>query len=153
MQDINNVSIIGRLVRDAELSYTQNGAACGRMSIAVNESRRNGDQWTDYANYFDVTVWGKSAENLKPYLVKGKQIAVDGHLQQQRWEKDGQKNSKVVIIADNIQLIGGARENNGAGSGGNYQQPQQRAPQQPAGYAENYGDDMGGGEFPEDIPF
>ena len=79
-------------------------------------------------------------------MTKGKQICVEGHLKQDRWEKDGQKQSRITIQADNCYLLGGKSEG-GADSGGN-QQPQQR------GYAENYADAMNDGEdFPEDIPF
>jgi len=123
-------------------------------------------------SFFDVTIWGKTAENLKPYLVKGKQIAVDGYLKQDRWQKDGQNFSKVNIVANSVQLLGGgtsapesapAPQNYGRVQEtyrdnpsqvpprmqGNYMQPQQpayqtTAPQQQFG---------GGDDFPEDLPF
>lgn len=107
----------------------------------------------DEVNYFDLTIWGKTAENLKPYLTKGKQVAVEGHLKQDRWEKDGQKFSKVSIVADNIQLLGGKGENASGSYAGNqasgaYQQPQQ-------GYAQTQAQGFAASadEFPEDIPF
>ena len=89
-------------------------------------------------------------ENLTPYLIKGKQVAIEGHLQQQRWEKDGQKFSKIVIIADNVELCGG-REGNGQSAPA----PQQSAPQQyaPQTSAPEYSQPTLGDEFPEDIPF
>lgn len=137
MNDINHVIEIGRLVRDGEFGYITTGTAKLNICIAVNESRKGQDGWKDYPNYFDVTIWGKTAENLKPYLLKGKQVAIEGHLQQQRWEKDGQKYSKVVIIADKVELCGG-HEGNG-----------QSAPAQNAGgFTEGANSD-----FPEDIPF
>ena len=74
---------------EKDFGYVGNGQARANVSIAVNRSRKNGEQWIDEANFFDVTIWGKTAENLKPYLQKGKQIAVDGYLKQDRWEKDG----------------------------------------------------------------
>ena len=91
MTDINRVVLVGRLVRDLgndqrDFAYTPNGQARANISIAVNRSRKQGDQWVDEANFFDVTIWGKTAENLKPYLTKGKQIAVEGYLRQDRWE-------------------------------------------------------------------
>ena len=94
--DLNHVVLVGRLTRDLgsderSFGYVGNGQARASVSIAVNRSRKNGEQWIEEANYFDVTIWGKTAENLKPYLTKGKQIAVDGYLKQDRWEKDGQK--------------------------------------------------------------
>ena len=121
MNDINHTIVIGRLVRNGDFGYITSGTARLNISIAVNESRKGQNGWTDYPNYFDVTIWGKTAENLKPYLIKGKQVAIEGHLQQQRWEKDGQKFSKVVIIADNVQLLSG--NENGQQSAPQTQQP------------------------------
>lgn len=138
--DLNNYSVIGRMTRDLDeraFAYTQNGKARLNISIAVNDGY--GDN--QYTSYFDVVVWGKTAENIKPYLGKGKQICINGRLRQDRWESNGQKNSRVVIVAETVQLLGG--RDNGAGSGGNYQQPAQQ--QAPA-----YND---GRDFPEDIPF
>ena len=141
MTYINDLVIIGRLTRDisgSDFGYTTGGTARLNLSIAVNRSEKRGGQWTDKASFFDVTVWGKTAENIKSYLHKGNQIAVDGHLDQQRWEKDGKKFSKVVIVADSVQLLGG-NEN-----------AQQSAPQQPA---EGYAPAGSGDDFPEDMPF
>ena len=143
MTDLNHVIEIGRLTRDIserDFAYTTAGKARLNLSIAVNRSEKRGGEWADKVSFFDVTVWGKTAENIRPYLHKGKQIAVDGYLDQQRWEKDGVKYSKVVIIADNVQLLGG--NDNG----------QQSAPQaqQPAGEYQSAGS---GDDFPEDIPF
>lgn len=151
MQLFNKAFLIGRLTRDMELNYTSGGTAYGKLGLAVNEIRKTSDgQLTDYANYLEVTVWGKSAEALKPYLLKGKPVAIDGHLHQDRWEKEGKKNSKIVIIADNIQLLGSGRENRDQAEqdGGYYQQ----APAQQ--YEPEYRQqELGGDEFPEDIPF
>lgn len=141
MTDINDLVIIGRLTRDisgCDFGYTTGGTARLNLSIAVNRSEKRGGTWTDKASFFDVTVWSKTAENIKSYLHKGKQIAIDGHLDQQRWEKDGKKFSKVVIVADSVQLLGG-NENGTQG----------RTPQQ----AQCYQDAGAGDEFPEDVPF
>ena len=115
--DINRVIEIGRLTRDAEVSYTPGGMAIAKMSIAVNRRTKSGDDWADEANYFDVQLFGKSAENLKPYLLKGKQIAVDGYLKQERWESDGQKRSRVVINANDVQLLTPKDKTSGSDSG------------------------------------
>ena len=138
--DLNNYSVIGRMTRDLDeraFAYTQNGKARLNISIAVNDGY--GDN--QYTSYFDVLVWGKTAENIKPYLGKGKQICINGRLRQDRWESNGQKNSRVVIVAETVQLLGG--RDNSAGPGGNNQQT---APQRPQDYDN-------GGEFSEDIPF
>lgn len=109
MADINSVVIVGRLTRDAELKYTTGGTAVSKLGIAVNKRVKKGDEWTEQASFFDVTLWGKMAEGLYQYLVKGKQIAIEGELEQERWEKDGQAHSKVTITASNVQLLGGGQ--------------------------------------------
>ena len=110
MADVNHVILIGRCTRDAELKYTSGGMAVCKFAIAVNRRKKNGDQWVDEASFFDVVAWGRIGEALYQYLVKGKQVAVEGELHQNRWEQDGQSRSKVEINADNIQLLGGGTE-------------------------------------------
>ena len=108
MTNLNTVTIIGRLTHDISeknISYTAGETARLNLSIAVNRSQKSGGKWSDKVSFFDVTIWGKTAENIKNYLCKGKQIALQGYLEQQRWEKDGQKYSKVCIIANQIQLL------------------------------------------------
>jgi single-strand DNA-binding protein len=107
MADLNHVVLIGRLTREAELKYTAGGQAVCKFSIAVNRRRKNGDQWEDEANFFDIVVWGRQGESLHPYLVKGKMVGVDGELRQDRWQQDGQNRSKVEIVANYLQLLGG----------------------------------------------
>lgn len=120
MADINNTTIIGRLTRDTEIAYTPSGMAIATLSIAINRKVKKGDEWQDEANYFDVKLFGKQAEGLKQYLTKGKQIGVTGYLHQERWEKDGQKMSKVVINANDIQLLGGKDNNTQSQDNGGY---------------------------------
>ena len=122
MTDLNHVVLIGRLTRDLgdderSFGYVGNGQARANVSIAVNRSKKSGDEWVDETSYFDITIWGKTAENLKPYLNKGKQICVEGHLKQDRWEKDGQKMSRITIVAENTRLLGG--KSDGAGNNNN----------------------------------
>ena len=107
MADLNSVMLIGRLTRDAETKYTSGGMAICSFSLAVNQRVKEGDSWQDEASFFDVATFGKTAESIGKYLVKGKQVAVDGRLKQDRWEHEGQSRSKVVINADNVQLLGG----------------------------------------------
>lgn len=137
MTDINTATVMGRLTKDGKLSYTKSGTAKLDFSIAVNESRKNGDQWEDYANFFDVAVWGKSAETLYGMCNKGAAVVVTGHLQQQRWEKNGQTNSKVVIIADVVRMAGS--------------KPQQK--NEPQASQQNYQQQDTNGGFVEDIQF
>ena len=123
--DLNKVILIGRLTRDLgsneyDFAYLSNGTAKAVVSIAVNRSVKRSEEWISDVSYFDVTIWGKTAENLKPYLMEGKQIAVEGYLKQDRWEKDGQRFSKITVTAESVQLLGGKSENDG-NNNGNYQ--------------------------------
>ena len=154
MNDTNIVVEVGRLTRDLgerDFAYTPSGTARANISIAVNRSKKQGEQWVDEASFFDITLWGKTAENLKPYLTKGKQVAVKGYLKQDRWEKDGQKFSRVCIVAEDIQLLGGKSDggNGYAQQGGSYAPPQQTYT--PNAQAQGFA--ASADEFPEDIPF
>ena len=154
--DINQVILVGRITRDAELRYTASGTALCNFSIAVNRRVKKAEQWTDEASFFDLTLWDKQAENLNKYLVKGTQVAVQGELRQDRWEKDGQKQSKVQVFVSNLQLLGSARGGSGEGRGSesSYNAPSRspepsrsQAPQKPAS------DDFDPGAYEDDIPF
>ena len=123
--DINHVVLVGRLTRDAELKYTPSGMAVSKLGIAVNRSKKVEERWEEEANFFDVTVWGRQAEALNQYLLKGKQIGVDGELRQERWVQDGANRSKVTINANNIQLLAGGP---GAVAGQAGQNPAYQAP-------------------------
>jgi single-strand DNA-binding protein len=142
MADVNHVILIGRCTRDAELKYTSGGMAVCKFAIAVNRRKKSGDQWVDEASFFDVVAWGKTGEALNQYLVKGKQVAVEGELHQNRWEQDGQSRSKVEINASNIQLLGGGTEQTAP------------APSRPRGQPASVPEeDYGPRDFPDDIPF
>jgi len=152
MNDLNHVVLIGRLTRDLgdderSFGFVGNGQARANVSIAVNRSKKSGDEWVDEVNYFDITIWGKTAENLKPYLTKGKQLCVEGHLKQDRWEKDGQKQSRITIVADQVWLLGGKSDSSGSNNGApSFIPANNNLP------TENQGNDVGG-DYPEDIPF
>jgi single-strand DNA-binding protein len=103
---INKSIISGNLVRDAEEKRTQSGMVIVTFTVASNERRKNNQtgEWDDYPNYIDVTWFGSRAEKCKGYLVKGAKVTVEGHLRQERWEKDGLKREKLGIILDDIEL-------------------------------------------------
>lgn len=110
MADINSVVLVGRLTRDAEIRYTQSGTAAVQFSLAQSHRKKSGDQWSDESHFFDVAMMGKGAEAVHKFLVKGKQVCVQGELRQQRWEKDGQTRSKVEVFAFSLQLLGGGEQ-------------------------------------------
>jgi single-strand DNA-binding protein len=113
MNDLNSVNLIGRLTRDAELRYSSGGMGICKFSIAVNRSVKKNDRWVDEASFFDCTVFGKTAENIKQYLTKGQQVCISGELVQNRWEKDGKQMSRVEINVNHVQLIGGKSDKPG----------------------------------------
>lgn len=133
-EDINRVILVGRLTRDGELSYTTSGYAILKFSLAVNRRRKQGEQWIEEGNFFDVSLFGRRGESIANYMTKGKQVAVEGQLRQDRWEaQDGTKRSKVYIDATNIQFLGGR---DGGGQGGGYgggQESWNSAPAAPSG--------------------
>ena len=111
MKDLNSVVLVGRLTRDPELKYTPSGTAILGFDLAVNRSVKKGDSWTDEASFFNCTLFGKQAESVSKYMEKGKQVAISGELTQDRWEdKEGRKNSRVKIICNSLQLLGGKSE-------------------------------------------
>lgn len=98
---INHVVVSGNLTRDPELRQTASGMAILTLGIAVNDSRKNNNgQWEDVPNYFTVKVFGKRAESLESKLAKGSKVYVDGRLSWSQWESNGEKRSKVEIIAN-----------------------------------------------------
>ena len=99
MRGHSNVSVMGNLTAEPELRYTPDNTAVADMSIAVNEDE-------DTVHFFDVTAWGRTAENCSEYLDKGSPVFVDGRLKQDRWENnDGEKRTKVKIVANSVQFL------------------------------------------------
>lgn len=165
MADINRVTLVGNLTRDSQLKYTPGGMAICEFSLAINNRRKQGEEWVDEANFFDVTLFGRQGEAIQRYLLKGKQVGVDGRLKQDRWQdkESGQNRSKVVVIADNVMLLGGGSGGSGnAGGGGSagnssagWGGSESGGAARPAtGGSSSSGDDgFGGDDFPDNIPF
>jgi single-strand DNA-binding protein len=132
--DTNIVVLVGRLTRDCELRFTNSGTAVGRFSLAVNRMKRSGDQREEEVSFFDITVWGKQAEVLNPYLTKGRQVSVQGELRQNRWEQDGQSRSRIEVVANNIQLLGGPSGGNTSSGTNDYRGSQDQSNRNPGGF-------------------
>lgn len=113
MTDLNQIVVSGNMVHDIGEKDLQKIGETTKLTITIanNQSAKVNGEWKNVANFFDIVLWGRLADNLKPYLVKGKSIAVVGCLKQDRWEKDGKKGSKIYIVADNIKLLGGREDN------------------------------------------
>lgn len=117
MSSFNRVILMGNITRDIELRYTPSGTPVTEIGMAVNDRVKRGDEWVDEPTYVDVTLWGKTAELVSQYLSKGKPIFVEGRLKFEQWEQDGQKRSKLKVVGERMQFVGG-REG-GSGGGGN----------------------------------
>ena len=102
---MNRIILIGRLGKDPELRYTQNGVAVCNFSIAVQRSFTN-QQGEREVDWIDIVVWRKQAENCANYLAKGSQVAVEGRLQVRSYETDeGQRRRVAEVVANNIQFL------------------------------------------------
>ena len=132
---LNRVMIIGNLGRDVELKYSQSGVAVGRLAVATSDS------WTDAqgqkqekTEWHNVTVFQKLAENCEKYLKKGSKVYVEGKLQTDSYEKEGQTHYSTKIIANVVQFLDSKEAGTGTGNGqGGYSpQPQQQQKQIPA---------------------
>lgn len=130
---VNQVAVVGNLTRDVELRSTQGGTAVLSFGIAVNDRRKNASgQWEDVPNFFECVTFGNRATALSDILTKGMKVAIAGKLHYSSWEKDGQKHSKVDIIANDVELMQNRR-------------PQQQQDYQPQQQAQDV--------YDEDLPF
>ena len=144
MTDLNHVVLVGRLTRDAELKYTNSGFAILKFSLAVNRSVKKDDSWQDEVSFFNAVIFGKRAESLAQYMLKGKQIGIAGELKQDRWEQEGQSRSRVEIVVNNLQFLGS--KGSGASSA-SYTPP----PESPTG--NQVDPPPASDDFNDDIPF
>jgi single-strand DNA-binding protein len=114
MASYNRVILVGNLTRDVELRHIPNGTAVSEIGLAVNDRVKRNDQWVDETTFVDVTLWGRTAEVANQYLTKGASVLVEGRLKLDSWEKDGQKKSKLRVICERMQMLGG-RSSGGPG--------------------------------------
>ena len=116
---LNKVLLMGNLTRDPEVKYTPKGTAVGDLAIAINDSYKAQDGTIkETVTYVDIEVWGRTAENCKQYLSKGRPVFIEGQLRLDQWEQDGQKRSKMKVVADRVQFLGGGGGGNREGGGG-----------------------------------
>jgi single-strand DNA-binding protein len=161
MSDLAVAVVVGRLTRDAELKYTNSGQAVCHFSVATSSRRKKGDQWVEESSFWDVDFWGKGGESINQYLTKGKLVAVEGSMRQDKWEQDGQTRSKTLITANTVQLLGSSGGSGGQGGSSDRSQgrPQGGVPGGSQGGAPGgrQGPDGAGApprdDFTDDIPF
>lgn len=147
---VNQVALVGNLTRDVELRVTQGGTPVLSFGIAVNDRRKNASgQWEDVPNFFECVIFGNRATALSGILTKGMKVAVAGKLHYSSWEKDGQKHSKVDIIAQEIELMQNRKPQQQQG----YQPPQQAQPAQQWNARQAYAEAPQSGFYGDDLPF
>lgn len=160
MASYNRVVLVGNLTRDPELRSIPSGMSVLDVGIAVNDRRKDANgNWIEEATFVDVTVWGRSAEVLAEYTRKGSQILVEGRLKMDSWEQEGQRRTKLKVVAERTVLLGSRGEGGGGGyQQGGYQQSYQR--QQPQRSAPSNSGSSGGDYYNDfaqdggdDIPF
>jgi len=109
MGSVNKVFLMGNVTRDIELKYTQGGMAVTDVGLAVNSKRKDANgEWVDDVMFCDITVFGKTAEVAGEYLSKGSAAFFEGRLKLDTWQNnEGQNRSKLKVVAERMQLIGG----------------------------------------------
>lgn len=143
MASFNKVILMGNVTRDPEVRYTTGGSAVSEIGIAVNRfwTDRNTNERKEETTFVDVTLWGRTAEIAGEYLAKGRPVLIEGRLQLDQWEdrETGQKRSKLRVVGESMQLLGGRSDGPPPGGGGGQNRgggqnaaPQQQAPQQQA---------------------
>lgn len=110
MANFNKVILIGNLTRDPELRYTPQGTAVVNITLAINRKYKVDEETKEDVAFIPVVIWNKTAEIVNQYCHKGSPLMVEGRLQTRSWEKDGQKQYKTEVIAENIQLLGQKKE-------------------------------------------
>ena len=116
MASYNRVILVGNLTRDPELRYIPSGTAVSDIGLAINDRVKKGNEWVDETTFVDVTLWARTAEVANEYLSKGSSVLIEGRLRLETWEKDGQKRSKLKVVADKMQMLGGRGGGGGGGS-------------------------------------
>jgi single-strand DNA-binding protein len=118
-RSFNQVILMGNLTRDPELRQTPNGQNVCSFSLALNRSYKGSDgNWQEATDYIDVVAWGPLGERVAQYLSKGRPCLVNGRLQSRSWEQDGQKRSKVEVVAQDVTFLGGPGEGGSSNGGG-----------------------------------
>ena len=120
MASLNKVFLMGNLTRDPELRYTPSGTAIANFGLAINRrfKGKDGDTREDTC-FVDVDAWARQAEVISEYCRKGRPLFIEGRLQLDSWQtKDGQKRSKLKVVLENFQFIGGRGEGQGSGPRG-----------------------------------
>ena len=120
-RSVNQVILMGNLTRDPELRQTPSGQSVVSFSLALNRSYKDqSGEWQEATDYIDVAAWGPLAERVAQYMTKGRRCLVQGRLQSRSWEQDGQKRSKVEVLASDVTFLDGRGEGGECSSAGSF---------------------------------
>jgi single-strand DNA-binding protein len=118
-RSLNQVTLMGNLTRDPELRQTPTGQNVTSFSLALNRSYKDqSGEWQEATDYVDIVCWGPLAERVSQYLSKGRRCLVQGRLQSRNWEQDGQKRSKVEVLANDVTFLDSRGDGEGGGNNG-----------------------------------
>ncbi len=117
MASYNRVILVGNVTRDPELRYIPSGTPVTEIGVAVNDRRKNSNgEWVDETTFVDVTLWARTAEVACEYLSKGSSVLIEGRLKLDTWENnEGQKRSKLRVVGERMQMLGGRGGSSGGG--------------------------------------
>ena len=155
MASLNKVMLIGNAGKDAELRYMATGTPQCKFSLAVNNRRRNQttNEWEDQTEWFNILIWGDTAERVSQYITKGKSLYIEGRLQTRSWDgDDGQKHYMTEVVAQTVQLLGSREGGQGGKGGGGNDEWGSSAPARPR-QAAGGGYSRGGDVEVDDLPF
>ena len=158
MASFNKVILMGNLTRDPELRYTASNMAVCKVGMAVNRRVKDEqtDQWREEPTFVDVTIFGKRGEAFEKFHKKGASAFIDGELRFDQWEdrESGQKRSKLEVIVDDWNFVGGREENQGGGGDGYGGRERSAASQTASSDFPSQSDfGGGGGGMADDVPF
>jgi single-strand DNA-binding protein len=113
-RSFNQVTLMGNLTRDPDLRQIPSGQSVCSFSLALNRSYKGQDgEWKEATDFVDVVAWGPLGERVAQYVTKGRPVLVSGRLQSRQWEQDGQKRSKLEVVANDVTFLGGRGDNGG----------------------------------------
>ena len=117
-RSVNQVILMGNLTRDPEVRQTPSGQSVCSFSLALNRAYKDqsGD-WQEATDFIDVVAWGPLGERVAQYVTKGRRVLVQGRLQSRAWEQEGQKRSKVEVLANDVTFLDGRGDNEGSQGG------------------------------------
>src|SRR3990167_5373830 len=108
-RSFNQVTLMGNLTRDPELRSTPSGQSVCNFGLALNRSYKNAEgEWVEATDFVDIVAWASLGERVAQYLTKGRPALVSGRLQSRSWEQEGQKRSKLEVVANDVTFLGGA---------------------------------------------